>query len=119
MKNKRKREKPRPLTIKASFVEANPTSPVERLTKATVMEWQDQKHRKPSGEEVELIDSLFEMPLRRGKRRHRPPMRQKRAHLARRPKVPLRGLRKTLHAHHRDRLRLEEDTHIRMGRVRH
>lgn len=60
MKNERKREKSRPLTIKASFDGSDSSSPIGKLTKATVAEWNEQKHRKPGREEIELIDSLFD-----------------------------------------------------------
>lgn len=60
MKKRKKGEKPRPLTIKASFEDADSMSPVGKLTRATVAEWNEQKHRKPSREEIELIDSLFD-----------------------------------------------------------
>ena len=48
------------MTISASFEGADSTSPVGKLTKATVAEWNEQKHRKPSREEIKLIDSLFD-----------------------------------------------------------
>ena len=48
------------MTIKAAFDGAGSESPVEKLTRSTVAEWNEQKHRKPSKEEVELIDSLFD-----------------------------------------------------------
>ena len=60
MRKRRNRGKPRSLTIKASFEGDDSKRPVERLTQATVAEWDEQKHRKPSGEEIELIDSLFD-----------------------------------------------------------
>ena len=60
MRKCKKGDKPRPLTLKASFEDADSKSPVGRLTKATVAEWNEQKHRKPSKEEIELINSLFE-----------------------------------------------------------
>ena len=60
MKKRKKGEEPRPLTIKASFEGADSSSPIGKLTRATVAEWNEQKHRRPSREEMELIDSLFD-----------------------------------------------------------
>ena len=48
------------MTLKASFEGADSEGPIGRLTKATVAEWNEQKHRRPSKEEIELIDSLFD-----------------------------------------------------------
>ena len=60
MKKRKKGEKPRPLSIKASFEGAESSGPIGKLTKATVAEWNEQKHRRPSREETELINSLFD-----------------------------------------------------------
>ena len=48
------------MTLKASFEGADSEGPIGRLAKATVAEWNEQKHRRPSEEEIELIDSLFD-----------------------------------------------------------
>ena len=47
------------MTLKAAFKRADSKSPIGKLTRATVAEWNAQKHRRPSAEEIELIDSLF------------------------------------------------------------
>lgn len=47
------------MALKAAFKRADSKSPIGKLTRATVAEWNAQKHRKPSAEEIELIDSIF------------------------------------------------------------
>ncbi len=60
MKNDKEWGLPRSLTLRTSFAEAESDGPVELLTSAAVNEWYDQKHGKPCGYEVKLIDSLFD-----------------------------------------------------------